>query len=297
MRYLTEWHDFPALRLINLGGEPVVAADIELFRAHFRPPCLLSVRLGSTETNVVRRFLIDHKEVFKNGQVPVGYAVDGTDVAIVGSDGNELGPDEVGEIVVKSRYVALGYWRKPELTHKVFRSDPVDPLRTIYRTGDLGLMRRDGCLIHLGRTDSQVKIRGHRVEVAEIEAALLRMGGFDEAVVVLRPDKSSEPKLTAFLVPSHRGGPRPDVEGVRRILASRLPEPMVPSEFHIVYELPLTNTGKVDRKRLTECEIDRNQQAPIEADVRERHSPGTIIRGTLGQSARAGADRARGQLF
>ena len=261
---MTQWHDFPALHLINLGGESVLAIDVELFRSHFRPPCLLSVRLGSTETNVVRRFFIDHKTTLEGGQVPVGFAVPGTDVVIVGQDGGELGPDQVGEIVIKSRYLALGYWRRPELTRDVFRPDPLDPLRRTYRTGDLGLLRPDGCLLHHGRTDLQVKVRGHRVEVAEIEAALLRMGGFDEAVVVLRSDKSSEPKLTAFLVPKGRGAALPDTEAVRRHLADALPGPMVPSAFHVVAELPLTHSGKIDRKRLMESEIDDVQPAPGE---------------------------------
>src|SRR4030095_6930896 len=100
---------------------------------------------------------------------------------------------EIGEITVRSRYLAEGYWRQPELTASSFRRGP-GGVRT-YRTGDLGRLRADGCLEHLGRKDFQLKIGGNRVEAAEVEAALLEVPGVKEATVATREGRDGEPRL------------------------------------------------------------------------------------------------------
>jgi acyl carrier protein len=118
----------------------------------------------------------------------------------------------------------------------------------LYFTGDLGLMHPDGCLIHLGRKDFQVKVRGHRIELAEIETALLALDTVKEAFVLAADERPEEPRLVAYCVPSRQ--PAPTVSSLRRALAATLPDYMIPAAFVIIETMPLTATGKVDRQAL-----------------------------------------------
>jgi hypothetical protein len=170
------------------------------------------------------------------------------EILLLGDDGNEVEPNQIGEIAVRSRYLCPGYWRKPDLTRAAFLSDAESGEERTYRTGDLGLMLEDGCLFHMGRKDFQVKLRGHRIEVAEIEAALLSAGNIKEALVTLRDDGPGDQRLVAYLVPA--GRPAPTVALLRRALSEKLPGYMVPSAFVIMDALPLLPNGKVDRRAL-----------------------------------------------
>jgi thioesterase domain-containing protein len=209
-----------------------------------------------TETNVVRRLFISHDTVIESARVPVGYPVDDMEVEIQDEQGRRVPPDQPGEIVIKSRYLAPGYWNQPELTRASFQDDPDDASRRIFRTRDVGLLRPDGCLIHLGRKDEQVKIRGLRIEVAEIEAALLCLERFAEAAVIPVPDVQGELRLVAYLTPRSTTGSPVQVAEIRERLVRILPDPMIPSTFILCPELPRTGTGKVDRAELGEREVD-----------------------------------------
>lgn len=152
------------LRLIRLGGETVTPRDVGLYRKHFPRGCLLAVSLAATEVLGIRFFFLDHDTPLSGPRVPVGYALEDTEVLILGEDGAPVEPGCVGEIAIRSPYLALGYWRDPARTQATFRADPERPGSRVYRTGDRGLLGPDGCLEHLGRIDQQVKVRGHRVE-------------------------------------------------------------------------------------------------------------------------------------
>ncbi len=204
--------------------------------------------LGATETLTFRWNLIDRETPFSGTNVPVGYAVDDMEVLLLDDAGKEIGFDQIGEIAVKSRYLSPGYWRKPELTAAAFSSAPGEGGKRIYRTGDLGRMLWDGSLEHLGRKDFQVKIRGRRVETAEIELALLRLEAIKEAVVTAREYARGDLRIVAYIVPRTR--PRPTVDALRRALRERLPDAMIPSAFVLLDALPLTSNGKVDRRAL-----------------------------------------------
>jgi amino acid adenylation domain-containing protein len=248
-RQLDGTEAFADLRLIILGGESVTLHDVTLHRRHFPASCLLHVGLGTTETNVVRRFFVDHDVPVASAQIPVGYPVEDFEVSVVDSTGNAAAPGEIGEIMITSRYLALEYWRRPDLTASAFRQDPTNPSQRSYKSGDVGRMKSDGCLEHCGRKDSQVKIRGQRIELAEIESALLGLGLFDDAVVVARPGEHGEPRLVAYVVATAAGAALEN-EDLSRRLAAQLPLAMVPSAFVVVAELPMTATGKVDRREL-----------------------------------------------
>ena len=164
-----------------------------------------------------------------------------------------LDSDHVGEIAIKSRYTSPGYWRRPDLTRAAFITDPQDEGERIYRTGDLGYMRPDGCLVVTGRNDFRVKIRGFRIEVAEIELALRGLTKIKEAAVVAHEDQSGEKQLVAYVVPEPEQVP--STSELRGFLKDKLPDYMVPSAFVVLDALPLTPNGKLDRLALPAPEL------------------------------------------
>jgi amino acid adenylation domain-containing protein len=245
---LTGTEAFPRLRLIELTGEPVAARDVERYKRHFAPPCLLHNRMAATEMSIIRQFFLDHETPITGGLVPVGYAVADTEVLVLDEAGQEVGANQTGEIAIKSRYLAPGYWRQPELTRAAFVADPHGGDARLYCTGDVGYLLPDGCLIHLGRKDSRVKIRGYRIELGEVERALLECAALKEAVVVAREETPGDPRLVAYVVPG--GQPAPMISEWRRLLQAKLPDYMVPAAFVFLESLPLTPNGKVDRQAL-----------------------------------------------
>ena len=256
---LTGAERFPRVRMVNLGGEAISKGDVELYKAHFSPHCIMVTTLAATETGTFRRYFVDQDTEIAGSFVPAGYPVDDKDVLLLDDQGQEVGVNQIGEIVVRGRYMAPGYWRRPELTHSKFLPDPAGGGAVIYHTGDLGRLLPDGCLEFMGRADSQVKVRGHRVEIAEIELALLGLDNIKEAVVIQRVDATGEPCLVAYLVPVRR--PAPTVSALRRALADVLPGHMLPAAFVILETLPLTPAGKVDRRALPEPDRARPELA------------------------------------
>jgi len=239
---------FPDVRVIRLEGDQAYSTDAGLYQRHFSPSCILVNGLGLTETGIIRRYALTKESKVRNGPLPVGYPVEDMEVRILGDDGREVSTGEAGEIIVRSRYLAAGYWRRPELTSERFLACDVDPDLRVYKTGDVGRMRPDGCLEHLGRKDFEVKIRGQRVEVEEVEGALTGLSGIREAVVRVVGAESGDPRLAAYIVPS--GGRKPHVVDLRRALATRLPAYLIPSDFVTLDSLPLNANGKVDRRAL-----------------------------------------------
>jgi len=254
---LTGDQQLPHLRLITIGGETVLLRDVDLYQKHFSDQCKLFVRLAGTETLLIRSYPLDKDTQITGNIVPVGHAVDDKHVLLLDKQGNEVGFDRVGEIAVRSRYLSPGYWQRPDLTGAAFLPAPEDGEERTYRTGDLGRMRPDGCLEHLGRIDFQVKIRGHRVELGEVEAALLDHPAVREAAVVARETQAGTKLLVAYVVPS--GEPPPSVKSLRSALAGKLPDFMIPSSFVTLAALPLTATGKVDRRALPEYETGKSE--------------------------------------
>lgn len=244
---LTGIEQFPKIRLVKLGGEATLQRDVELYKKHFSTNCILYASLGATETGTFRNFIVDQDTQIKNSTVPIGYAVQDMDIVLLDEAGVEV-ENGIGEIAVKSKYLALGYWQKPELTDAVFLPDSQGGSERIYRTGDLGRIETDGCLVHQGRKDFQVKIRGFRIEVTEVEMALFNTGSIKEAVVVAREDIPEDKRLVAYIVlkPQRETTARE----LRQYLQDKLPDYMVPSAFVFLNALPLTPNGKIDRLSL-----------------------------------------------
>ncbi|HEX5108548.1 MAG TPA: amino acid adenylation domain-containing protein [Vicinamibacterales bacterium] len=249
VRTLNDDDRYPFLRVIVLGSEPVVPGDVALYkRKHFGDDCILINRFGATETgNISWAFLDKHSE-FSTDVVSVGFPAPGAEVLVLDEDGKPAQSGQVGQIAVRSAYLSPGYWKNPELTREVFLPDPQGGERRIYLSGDLGRIRPDGALEHLGRQDSQVKVRGFRVELQEIEALLSTHPDVQESAVGAFARDDGETQLVAFAVSMTGRVVRSN--DIRAWLEDALPFYMVPSTVAIVEALPRTATGKVDRLAL-----------------------------------------------
>ncbi len=245
---LTQERQFPKLRLLILGGESVLATDIDLYKKYFSENCVVFVSLGSTETGTVRQFIVNKNTQIQSITIPIGYPIEDMEILLLDEAGNEVDCGDIGEIAVKSKYLALGYWRKPELTKTVFHADPKVANSRIYYTGDLGRFAVDGCLVHMGRKDFQVKIRGFRIELAEIEIALLGIDNIKEAVVIVREDKPRDKTIVAYIV--FNKGLVTKKSELRHYLQQKLPDYMLPNAFVFLDALPITPNNKIDRLAL-----------------------------------------------
>jgi len=239
---------FPDVRVVRFGGEAVLRSDIAAVARHCPQQCIVYAGYGTSETGTAREIYIDPRAGLRRHTVPAGYPVDDLDIRLLDNSGAAVATGAVGEVCVRSRYIARGYWRRPDLDDRAFRTDPDDPAVRIYHTGDLGRLREDGLLELLGRMDAQVKIRGNRIEIGEIELALRDQPGVRQAAVVTRRDAHGARHLAACVVID--AGAKTDATALRAGLARRLPRHMVPEHINIVAELPLTANGKVDRARL-----------------------------------------------
>ncbi|MFD2762594.1 non-ribosomal peptide synthetase [Micromonospora eburnea] len=179
---------------------------------------------------------------------PVGRPLPGTEVHILDERLRPVPDGEQGELYIGGDALARGYHNRPDLTAAAFVPDPVGarPGARLYRSGDLARMLPGGLVQVLGRTDDQVKIRGNRVELGEVESALAELPEIRQAAVVDRT-QGGDRVLAAYVVPAAGA---PTVAELRRRLAARLPDYMIPSEYHRVEALPLTQHGKLDRAAL-----------------------------------------------
>ena len=194
------------------------------------------------------------------GRPPIGRPIRNHRVLVLDDDLQPVPLGVPGEIHIGGAGLAHCYLNRPAFTAERFVPDPYGaPGERLFRTGDLGRHRADGSLEYLGRRDTQVKLRGLRIELGEVESALRDLPEVREAVVVLRTDLPGEARLVAYLVPAPDA--TPGLEEVRRALRARMPAFMVPARFVLIDELPLTSNGKVDRKSLPLPAMERSDLA------------------------------------
>jgi amino acid adenylation domain-containing protein len=262
------------LRRAFVVGDLLKKGDVEHLQG-IAPSAVCVNLYGSTETQrsvsyfeVPRRPGLDRlgKEV-----LPLGTGMEGCQLLVLNRGGRLAGVGEAGEIHLRSRHLARGYLGDEALTAERFRPNPLlaspDPGDRVYRTGDLGRYLPDGGVEFAGRIDFQVKLRGFRIELGEVEAALARYPGVRECVVIAREDQPGDRRLVGYLVTV---GAAPEQRDLRAFLGSRLPDYMLPSAFVVLPALPLTRTGKVDRRALPppaeeQHEADRIiEKSPVE---------------------------------
>ncbi len=239
---------FPDVRLVVLGGEPVTRRDVDAFKRHFERHCLFVNLLGSTESSVHLLNFINHETELSGSSVPAGFPVEETEVILLDEQG--MAVPIYGEIGIRSPYIALQYWQQEALSSSVFVDDEATGLR-IYRTGDIGRRLPNGSIECCGRRDYQIKIRGYRVELGEVEAVLSEHPGIEHCAVVVSEDDQQEPRLVAFF--TSKGGSSsvaPAADELQGFLSERLPSYMLPARFQWLEVFALTPTGKIDRRRL-----------------------------------------------
>jgi amino acid adenylation domain-containing protein len=204
----------------------------------------------------------------RSSRVPIGRPISNIQIYVLEQHGQPVPIGVAGEIYIGGIGVGRGYLNRPELTAERFVADPfnIDQKARLYKTGDLGRWRFDGAIEYLGRNDHQVKIRGFRIELGEIEAQLLRHEDVKETVVVAREDVRGDKRLVAYVVADDTRLAEPAAETLRAHLKARLPDYMVPGAFVVLQYLPLTSSGKLDRRALPAPElgayVTRQYEAP-----------------------------------
>jgi amino acid adenylation domain-containing protein len=262
----------PSLRVAKLGGEAAARGDVETVRRIGGSGCVFVGALGMTESTNALQFFADRETPLPRALAPAGFPVDGVDIALLDPDGNTLAGHGVGEIVIRGPHLALGYWRRDDLTAAAFAPGTTDDPRPAYRTGDIGRTLPNGAIELLGRRDDQVKIRGHRLELGEIEAVLRQAPGVGEAAAAARSDAAGESRLLAWVAPPADAAELPDAAAVRAFLRTRLPPVLQPNTVVVTAGLPKTATGKIDRRALPDPPEEspgngRGLGSPLEATV------------------------------
>ena len=237
----------PRLKRWITSGEPLSADIAELFRRRL-PGSMLLNRYGATEGSATWYDATGHPA---GTPVPIGRPFDDTEVHLLDHEMRPVPQGASGEIYLGGEGIARGYLNHPELTGERFvpRPFPGQPGARLYRTGDLGRRRADGEIEYLGRGDDQVQLHGIRVELGEIEATLRQHPDVRDAAVTRGEGASGEATLVAHVVA--RRAPGPSAAELRGFLLARLPSPVVPGVFAALDALPLTPTGKVDRRALS----------------------------------------------
>jgi amino acid adenylation domain-containing protein len=253
---------FSKLKIIMLSGEMLYAKDVHHWRTLVGNAVQLVNLYGTTETTIIDTFYRINDISDNPGQIiPAGYPIDNTFV-IVAKDEQLCKIGETGEIFIKTSYPTKGYLNNERLTAEAFVQNPLvkDRKDIVYKTGDIGRYLPNRCLEVLGRMDSQVKVNGIRIELGEVQQAVLSLAGISEAVVMVRKDRNDQNDLTCYYISDSI-----DVGQLRLHLMNTLNKNVVPSYLIKMEEFPLNMNGKVDRKKLPDPGLsnhDDSYEAP-----------------------------------
>lgn len=245
---------FDSLRAVIFSGEVMAVRYLRELGTHMKNASFYNV-YGQTEANSSLFYKIDDKELAKDAawKIPLGKAFPNFEVFVLDGDGNEVTAAGIeGELYVRSSSVAAGYWGKPEMTAERFVSDPrsAGVGARVYRTGDLVRLDAEGNVLFAGRTDDMIKSRGYRVELGDIDLALLACSNIESAAAVAVPDEEVGNRIFAFITISGDCSDDDPVTAVLAQLRERLPKYMIPEKVMVRSDMPRTSTGKIDRKLL-----------------------------------------------
>jgi acyl-coenzyme A synthetase/AMP-(fatty) acid ligase/thioesterase domain-containing protein/acyl carrier protein len=263
---------FPSMRTFVLAGEKRLRSDFLSIRDHF--PNVKEVRLGfgSTETGFVTSSMLSLDTVLQYDSLPSGLPHSDTEVLIWDPERNSLPQGEEGEIIVHSGFLGRGYLNQPELTKTRFLPDPEKPGWQFYRTGDLGRILSDGQLMHLGRLDNMIKIRGIRIELESIENLISSYPGVVHVASKVISDYKGMKKLACYFTTEE--GVKVPVSDLRKQLSQHLPIQQLPSYLIWLEKMPLTNTGKVSFEKLPLPNLTRpalsTPYAPASSDTEKK---------------------------
>jgi amino acid adenylation domain-containing protein len=255
------------LRIIVVGSDMWRVGSYRRLRHRVGPETRVINSYGLTETTIDSTYFEGSLAGLADDRpVPIGRPIAGTRAFVLDRNLQPAPPGVPGELLIGGPGVSLGYLNRPALTAERFLPDPFGPPGgRLYRTGDLARWREDGALELLGRSDYQVKIRGVRIELGEVESALLRHPSVRDAAVLVRDEASGGRSLVAYIVA--RTLPAPEIAELRRWLVGLLPEAMIPAAILALDTMPLSANGKVDRRALAAIEAPA---APREASVDPR---------------------------
>jgi amino acid adenylation domain-containing protein len=241
----------PRARFVVFGGERLSGEHVRAWQRCTQPVTVVN-EYGPTEATIGCCAWRARATEVGEGNVPIGTPIPGARVYVLGRWLEPVPAGVPGELFVAGCGLALGYLNRPDLTAERFLADPFSPHpgERMYRTGDLVRWRPDGVLEYLGRRDDQVKVRGFRVEPAEVEGALLSLPGVRQAAVVAAEDAPAGSRLLGYVVcqPQHAA----DGADIRAALRQTLPEHMIPSSVLRLDALPVDANGKLDRRALVE---------------------------------------------
>ena len=228
---------FSHLRVLRVGGDVTLDSDLALFRKIAPPSCHFFASFSSTETPAVFQWFVPPEWEISGPRVPIGNPRPGVDFKVIGEDEEPVPDGEIGELVVRSRYLALGQWQEGRLRSGPFLSDPDDPSMRIFRTGDMVKLRADGLWELIGRKDRQVKVRGLRIDVGEVEAALRSCDSVTDVAVIGRRSGEEVTALAAFVVPvdSRREAL---LHELKSVLNARIPAYMHPADIVVIDRIP-----------------------------------------------------------
>ncbi|MGB3802276.1 MAG: amino acid adenylation domain-containing protein [Lewinella sp.] len=237
--------DLSALRWVLFGGEVFAPRHLRTLMEH-APNARASNVYGPAEVNQCTYFHLDEAPD-NDDPLPLGHVWNDTETLILDADDEEVTEGQIGELLVRSATRMKGYWNRPDLTVRGFyyRERIPGNRETFYRTGDLVYRDAEGLLQFMGRKDRQVKIRGHRVELEEVEAVLAAQPGVGEAAVYVRETGDNEKIIEAMVVPETNSGgdPRRWIDA----MADQLPPHTLPARIELVDALPRNDAGKIDR--------------------------------------------------
>ncbi|MEP6743619.1 MAG: amino acid adenylation domain-containing protein, partial [bacterium] len=236
------------VRTLVIGGEALYMESVAFWRTH-SPLTRLINEYGPTETVVGCCVYEVAEDDPDSGPVPIGTPVANSQLYLLDESLQPVDKGVSGELYIGGDGVGLGYLNRRELTDERFIPDPFSRNRCgrLYRTGDLARFDANGNLVYLGRIDNQVKIKGFRIELDEVETILSQSAGVRDCAVIAREDAPGEKRLIAYVV---MDGTEQDTDELRKALKTKVPEYMVPTAFVKMDSLPLTTNGKVDRQTL-----------------------------------------------
>ncbi|WP_394564949.1 non-ribosomal peptide synthetase [Pantoea sp. SGAir0180] len=237
-----------SLRYVVLGGEPILLAPLRQWQQKRPTPCHFINSYGPTEcADVVAWHRLTHPLDARDNPVPIGRPVPGAVLSVVDLHGQPLPPGTIGELMIDGDGVGLGYHQRPDITVRQFLPAGCGINQRRYLTGDRAQLREDGNFYYLGRSDRQIKLNGYRIEIEEIEAALLATALVDKTAVALRDDTHGHAILVAFYCSTQPGLTE---RSLRDALSQRLAHYQMPTRYVLLDDMPLTRSGKIDRNAL-----------------------------------------------
>ena len=241
------------VRYVIFGGEALMPSTLKAWNKSY-PTCQLINMYGITETTVHVTYKEIGKQEIQENKSNIGVPIPTLSCYVLDADLQPCAPGVIGELCVGGAGVARGYHNKPELTAEKFVENKFGGEGTLYRSGDFARLLNNGDIEYIGRKDEQVKIRGHRIELAEVEEGVKNLNSVEDAVVLAKKNTTGEFELIAYYILKEST----QEVNLRQELSAALPSYMVPSHYIQLDEFPMTSNGKLDKKALPEVSSQSN---------------------------------------